>query len=395
MEGYSESRTYPLHAIHISLSSPHLQVHRAELSVEAQLTGVKYWMYHWFITSFALGVAQLAFIFATCGLLCCLPPLSFAIYMIPLMPAKWVADSVHDDAGHSRNTMATTSRSVPSAMRAPSCAPAPASRVGWRPQPSLAAEPRTPRPTSSRKAPVHTGGTGDDCTHSPPPPSQPLSGTRVPARAGISPNGDSGVRMSVGLRGGSDVSSGGVRDDNWHSLSFTMTRAASPASSRPCSVSTTASSERRRQAVRGGRGGRHRGGRGEVFVTPRRVDRSPQPDQRYGEMQVVTGYTEDMSSARMTARAVTDVTSSVREDVMGTVRPMGRSARAEQQLRRRQGYGQRRGSSSSVSEVDSVVVDGEEEDEGLVHTPHTIFEALRQSARQQRQEQQQQRQARK
>jgi len=51
----------------VTLSKPNVQLYSATFSMQAQLTGIRYWFYHWFFTSFAVGtlsilVGQLMFV---------------------------------------------------------------------------------------------------------------------------------------------------------------------------------------------------------------------------------------------------------------------------------------------------------------------------------------------
>ncbi|EEY66638.1 uncharacterized protein PITG_16717 [Phytophthora infestans T30-4] len=47
INGYQESTEYPLTRVDIELNTPKLQVYSAKLTVIAQLTGLRYLMYHW------------------------------------------------------------------------------------------------------------------------------------------------------------------------------------------------------------------------------------------------------------------------------------------------------------------------------------------------------------
>mmetsp|Transcript_16151 Transcript_16151/g.56341 ORF Transcript_16151/g.56341 Transcript_16151/m.56341 type:complete len:408 (+) Transcript_16151:2177-3400(+) len=59
-DGFVESRQHRLSRVRVALSSPAVTVHSATLWIDAQLSGPRYLMYHWFVTSFVLGVTYIA-----------------------------------------------------------------------------------------------------------------------------------------------------------------------------------------------------------------------------------------------------------------------------------------------------------------------------------------------
>jgi hypothetical protein len=77
MNGFRESQTYPLASVTISLNHPEVQIYEANLTIIAQLTGVRYLMYHWTFSTAILVILNLVFMEAM-GLL-----ILYAFYNMP------------------------------------------------------------------------------------------------------------------------------------------------------------------------------------------------------------------------------------------------------------------------------------------------------------------------
>ena len=62
LDGFTEAVAAPLGAVRVTLSSQRVHVYESTLRLMARLTGLRYYMYHWFISSFVVGTAQITFI---------------------------------------------------------------------------------------------------------------------------------------------------------------------------------------------------------------------------------------------------------------------------------------------------------------------------------------------
>jgi hypothetical protein len=60
IDGFVEAYQTPLAGAEIILSHPRVQIYTATLSVVAQLEGIRYYMYHWFLLSAIIGVGTIA-----------------------------------------------------------------------------------------------------------------------------------------------------------------------------------------------------------------------------------------------------------------------------------------------------------------------------------------------
>ncbi|KAF0686777.1 Aste57867_21440 [Aphanomyces stellatus] len=60
VNGYQDIRDRPVTGVHVQLSHPRVQVARATLSVIAQLSGLRYLMYHWFSLTSTIAIVNIA-----------------------------------------------------------------------------------------------------------------------------------------------------------------------------------------------------------------------------------------------------------------------------------------------------------------------------------------------
>ncbi|KAH9195077.1 hypothetical protein AeNC1_002964 [Aphanomyces euteiches] len=60
INGYQDLRDRPLTSVHVELSHPRVQVVRASLSIIAQLSGLRYLMYHWFALTSTIAIINIA-----------------------------------------------------------------------------------------------------------------------------------------------------------------------------------------------------------------------------------------------------------------------------------------------------------------------------------------------
>eukprot|EP00042_Codosiga_hollandica_P020092 m.63786 g.63786 ORF g.63786 m.63786 type:complete len:400 (-) comp49676_c0_seq2:613-1812(-) len=93
-----DNRTAPFRFAAVSVSNPALQIYQARLVARAHMTGLTYFMYTWFFSSFVLGVNFLASIYFT-GLLLLAGYIFFRIYQeqldaTPAAPAEPPQDPV-------------------------------------------------------------------------------------------------------------------------------------------------------------------------------------------------------------------------------------------------------------------------------------------------------------
>ena len=86
INGYLENIEYPLTRINIELNTPMLQVYSAKLTVIAQLTGVRYLMYHWAVPTAILFILNIVFL-ETLVLV-----VLYAIYVLPQLDEETSAD---------------------------------------------------------------------------------------------------------------------------------------------------------------------------------------------------------------------------------------------------------------------------------------------------------------
>lgn len=62
VNGYTESKQFPLSEVVVRLSSPEVQVYSAKLTIIAQLTGFRYLMYHWSVPTAILVILNIVFV---------------------------------------------------------------------------------------------------------------------------------------------------------------------------------------------------------------------------------------------------------------------------------------------------------------------------------------------
>ncbi|RLN90569.1 hypothetical protein BBJ28_00015927 [Nothophytophthora sp. Chile5] len=77
INGYEERKEHPLTQVDVELNTPRLQVYSAKLTIIAQLTGVRYLMYHWSVPTAILVILNIVFIEALALVIL------YAFYAIP------------------------------------------------------------------------------------------------------------------------------------------------------------------------------------------------------------------------------------------------------------------------------------------------------------------------
>uniref|UniRef100_M4C312 Seipin n=2 Tax=Hyaloperonospora arabidopsidis (strain Emoy2) TaxID=559515 RepID=M4C312_HYAAE len=77
INGYVENAEFPVTRVDIELNTPNVQVYRAKLTVIAQLTGVRYLMYHWAVPTAVLFILNIAFVETL------LLVILYAVYVLP------------------------------------------------------------------------------------------------------------------------------------------------------------------------------------------------------------------------------------------------------------------------------------------------------------------------
>ncbi|KAG6621928.1 uncharacterized protein IUM83_07383 [Phytophthora cinnamomi] len=86
INGYQESTEYPLTRVDIELNTAKLQVYSAKLTIIAQLTGVRYLMYHWAVPTAILFILNIVFLEALALVIL------YAVYALPQLDAEAAAD---------------------------------------------------------------------------------------------------------------------------------------------------------------------------------------------------------------------------------------------------------------------------------------------------------------
>ncbi|KAF4129844.1 putative adipose-regulatory protein (Seipin) [Phytophthora infestans] len=87
INGYQESAEYPLTRVDIELNTPKLQVYSAKLTVIAQLTGLRYLMYHWAVPTAILFILNIVFLEALALIIL------YAVYALPQLDEEAAADA--------------------------------------------------------------------------------------------------------------------------------------------------------------------------------------------------------------------------------------------------------------------------------------------------------------
>ncbi|TDH73061.1 hypothetical protein CCR75_004703 [Bremia lactucae] len=77
INGYPETTEYPLTRVDIELNTPELHVYSAKLIVIAQLTGLRYFMYHWSVPTALLFILNFVFVEAL------VLSILYAVYVLP------------------------------------------------------------------------------------------------------------------------------------------------------------------------------------------------------------------------------------------------------------------------------------------------------------------------
>lgn len=62
INGYTESKNYPMTEVVVRLNNPEVQVYSAKLTIIAQLTGFRYLMYHWSVPTAILVILNIVFV---------------------------------------------------------------------------------------------------------------------------------------------------------------------------------------------------------------------------------------------------------------------------------------------------------------------------------------------
>lgn len=96
INGFTEIKDHPLTNVSIVLNHPELQIYNAKLTIIAQLSGVRYLMYHWSLSTALLAILNIVFVEAM-GLL-----ILYAFYNLP-QPAENIelVDSIYSSADQS------------------------------------------------------------------------------------------------------------------------------------------------------------------------------------------------------------------------------------------------------------------------------------------------------
>lgn len=116
INGFTETKEHPLTNVSIVLNHPELQIYTARLTIIAQLSGVRYLMYHWSISTALLAILNMVFVEAM-GLL-----ILYAFYNMP-QPAESsieMADSMDlDRSGDTTGPAAASSTDQAQSNNAP------------------------------------------------------------------------------------------------------------------------------------------------------------------------------------------------------------------------------------------------------------------------------------
>ncbi|GMF50751.1 unnamed protein product [Phytophthora fragariaefolia] len=87
INGYQESTQFPLSRVDIELNTATLQVYSAKLTIIAQLTGVRYLMYHWAVPTAILFILNIVFLEALALVIL------YAVYALPQLDEEAAADA--------------------------------------------------------------------------------------------------------------------------------------------------------------------------------------------------------------------------------------------------------------------------------------------------------------
>ncbi|KAL4161124.1 hypothetical protein PRNP1_001679 [Phytophthora ramorum] len=87
VNGYLESAEFPLTRVDVELNTPKLQVYSAKLTVIAQLTGLRYLMYHWAVPTAILFILNIVFLEALALVIL------YAVYALPQLDEEAAADA--------------------------------------------------------------------------------------------------------------------------------------------------------------------------------------------------------------------------------------------------------------------------------------------------------------
>ncbi|KAI9920874.1 hypothetical protein PsorP6_001209 [Peronosclerospora sorghi] len=87
INGYMESSAYPLTHVDLEINTPKVQVYSAKLIVIAQLTGVRYLMYHWAVPTAVLFILNIVFLEALVLVIL------YAVYVFPQLEKEAAADT--------------------------------------------------------------------------------------------------------------------------------------------------------------------------------------------------------------------------------------------------------------------------------------------------------------
>ncbi|RLN70114.1 hypothetical protein BBJ28_00005872 [Nothophytophthora sp. Chile5] len=96
INGYEERKEHPLTQVDIELNTPKLQVYSAKLTIIAQLTGVRYLMYHWSVPTAILVILNIVFIEALALVIL------YAFYAIPQTEEEATDAAMFDAAAAAR-----------------------------------------------------------------------------------------------------------------------------------------------------------------------------------------------------------------------------------------------------------------------------------------------------
>lgn len=77
INGLTESKAHPLTSVAVTLNHPEIQIYSAKLTVIAQLSGVRYLMYHWSVSTAVLVILNIVFLEAVALVIL------FAFYNLP------------------------------------------------------------------------------------------------------------------------------------------------------------------------------------------------------------------------------------------------------------------------------------------------------------------------
>jgi seipin len=79
INGITESKVHPLTSVSITLNHPEVQIYSAKLTIIAQLSGVRYLMYHWSVSTAVLVILNIVFLETTALVIL------FAFYNLPVV----------------------------------------------------------------------------------------------------------------------------------------------------------------------------------------------------------------------------------------------------------------------------------------------------------------------